>query len=64
MAMKQKPDMLKIRITIRAAIRAVDKLEDALDRNDQRTVGSALYEIRRELHLLKTETEDDQKEMM
>ena len=48
------PDSLKVNLTIGSALKSLDRLEQALDQGDQRKAGNELYNIRRELHLLKT----------
>lgn len=53
-------DKLKLSLTITAATQALDRLEQALDEGDQRKAGAALYEIRRELHLLKRMTDEQE----
>ena len=47
-------DLLKIKLTIDAARHALESLENALNENDQRKAGAELYNLQRELHLLKT----------
>jgi hypothetical protein len=46
--------MDKIKLTVDATVKEFEKLEQALDRNDHRAVGAALYHVRRELNTLKT----------
>jgi hypothetical protein len=38
------------------------RLEDAIDNNDHRRVGAALYELRRDIHDLKTHLQDQDPE--
>ena len=47
-------DKPKIKLTVNAAVKELDKLEQALNQNNQRAVGAALGSIRRELYTLKT----------
>jgi hypothetical protein len=47
-------NMDKIKLTVDTTIKEFEKLEQALDRNDHRAVGAALYRVRSELDTLKT----------
>ena len=48
-----KVDLMKIRLTITACQRALDRLEQAADRSDFRRVGSEVYNVRRELYYMR-----------
>lgn len=41
---------------------ALCRLEDAIDKNDQRRIGATLYELRHDIHELKTHLQDQDPE--
>jgi hypothetical protein len=53
-------DKLKIKLTINAALKQLEMLEQSLEKGDQRAVGAALHNSRRELYTLKTLVGGDQ----
>lgn len=52
-------DTLKIKTTLQAALEELKELERALDQGDQRAVGFALAQVRRELHTIEALLEED-----
>lgn len=49
-----------IRQAVESATSALERLEQAIDANDNRKIGAALYELRRELRTLLTLTQQEQ----
>jgi len=53
-------DKLKIKLTIGAAEKAFEQLEQAIDSHDYRAIGAALYNLKRELYTLRTAIDENQ----
>ncbi len=53
----------RLKLTVNAAILLLEKLEAALDAGDNRQIGARLYELRRELHILRSEIEDGSRDL-
>jgi hypothetical protein len=47
-------DELKTKLTVDAALTAMERLEVAIANYDHRKIGAELYNLKRELHTLKT----------
>jgi len=48
-------DRLKVRLTIGAADKAIERLEQALHENDHRKIGAEMGNLKRELYVLRSE---------
>ena len=58
-------DLFKIRLSLNTANQAVEKLEAALERDDERAVGDWLYHVKRELYTIRQLIRvDGEKEMV